>query len=204
MDSANIPDVLQDGGLALPPHQSRIKADGLQWAASYEIARRGGLASSERIEPPAVEGYRQALRGKNSADIKKAIEESRNGFGETYRQQQWEGEAIVSDSITTLPGLIEGCHSILGLSPEVVITQEDHKPKAIMAESEVCTPPAIPSIAECGNSTHHFNTSLKPIREDFLRFYFAEMGNPLRAMLYDSDEWMLPTNRGQLTREDGR
>ena len=43
-------------------HQSRIKADGSHWASEYEIARRGGLTSSKRIEPQAADGYLQDLR----------------------------------------------------------------------------------------------------------------------------------------------
>ena len=44
----------------------------------------GGLTTSKRIEPNAVGGYLQALRGKNTLEIKKSIEESRNAVGRSH------------------------------------------------------------------------------------------------------------------------
>ena len=69
-------------------HQSRIRADGLHWAAEYEIARRGGLASAKRIDPQAVGGYLQALMERN-ADIKKMIANCKTGTGGSRDLRNW-------------------------------------------------------------------------------------------------------------------
>ena len=97
------------------PHSPRIKPGGLRWAAEYEIARRGGLTSSKRIEPQAVEGYLQALRERNSADIKKMVAEGNTGTGRSRRPlptghdlAKLEGDAreVSRDASITL----ENCH----------------------------------------------------------------------------------------------
>lgn len=75
-------------------HQSRIKADGLRWAAGYEIARRGGLTSSKRIEPHAAGGSLQALRERYSAAIKKMIADCKTGAGESRRSQPWWNDQV--------------------------------------------------------------------------------------------------------------
>ena len=58
-------------------HLQRIRPEGMRWAAQYDLARRGELASEKRIEPNAVGGYLQALRTHHVAELKKSIEESR-------------------------------------------------------------------------------------------------------------------------------
>ena len=109
MVSAPIRDVLRRGGMHFPRHP-RVKPDGLQWAASYEIARRGGLASVKRIEPQAVGGYLQSLRGKNSAEIKKSIEESRNGFGRSHHFRGWVGLGVVKGAVARPTGFPDEPH----------------------------------------------------------------------------------------------
>ena len=62
-------------------HAQRIRPEGLHWAIQYDLTRRGGLLPSKRIETNAVEGYLQALRNQNAADVKKSVEGSRNNIG---------------------------------------------------------------------------------------------------------------------------
>ena len=69
------------GGRCLFSHDQRIRPEGLRWAAQYDIARRGGLSTGKRIDPVSVDGYLQALRTQNGAEMKKSIEESRGTVG---------------------------------------------------------------------------------------------------------------------------
>ena len=66
------------------PHTPRIKTGGSRCDSAYEIALRGGLTTSKRIEPRGAEGYLQALRWE-SAYIKKMVAEGKTGTGRSRR-----------------------------------------------------------------------------------------------------------------------
>ena len=43
---------------------------------------------------------------------------------------------------------------------------------------------------EFGDLAKHVNPCARPIPHDFLRFDCADMGKPMRGILYESDQWM--------------
>ena len=86
------------------PHAERMASDGGHWATQFELARRGGITSKKRIEPSGVAGYLQALRTKNTAGVKKMIDESKNNVGRDNSRRRSSG--IVPPGLT--------CHSCEG------------------------------------------------------------------------------------------
>ena len=188
-------------------HQSRIKHDGIHWAAAYELARRGGLTTSKRIEPSAVDGYLQALRGKNSLEIKKSIEESRNAVGRSHvarsesNRMEFRGDVSRTGegNITKSP-LVD--HPRGGSSDEIPVIdkrdegserKEDRRVLGAVTEeyeSEDKTEPVLFGLHDFNDLTEHVNPHVQPIPRDFLKFDCTDMEKPLREILYGSDHWM--------------
>lgn len=64
-----------------------IRPDGLHWTSAYEIARRGGMVASKIIAPRSADGYIQDSMEENSAEIKRAVDESRSNIGRSRNME---------------------------------------------------------------------------------------------------------------------
>ena len=198
-------------GICSFSHQSRIKHEGLRWAAAYELGRRGGLTTPKRIEPQSVEGYLQALSEKKTMEIRRAIEESRNANGRSsakktrwLREDEW---APTKDSQDGEEEVANGplVKSPMGLSFDLEEQREgpfhDDQDQLAPKCEGLCIAPDAHEPAEMAGpiflSPHDYcdlaenaTPCVQPVPRDFLRIDCSEMGNPTRGLLYESDKWM--------------
>ena len=199
-------------------HVSLIKPDGSHWASEYEIARRGGLTSSKRIEHQAVEGYLQDLRERNSAEIKRMISEGKTGTGRSRRpllnkicfthmvdkegpMRLRGGETHGSPTFEELPNSLEGTGAAEELDvedvSEVFPTMEKLPGEGTLVELSHPPVPVVLKEKEYNERTLQTNKLPSPIPRDLLRFDCTEMEQPLRELLYETDEWkkQIPTGK---------
>ena len=78
-----------------------INPEDAHWAAVRDVARRRGLTSSKRIGLKAADGYLHAPRERNSAEIEKSIEESRNQVGRKKHGsgEEWRWRGVLDQTI---------------------------------------------------------------------------------------------------------
>ena len=185
------------------PHQSRIKPDGLHWAEAYEMARRGGHASRKRIEHQVVEGYLQALREHNAAEIKRPIEEIRTNFGRSHHAQERECIGGPEGDVLPPPGLVNVRRIDGGTSMVVGENPVAHPLEETMACLEAKRKrPAMYGPEEYRRLTKRANVNLTTVNDDILRFDCAELGKHRRGFLYESDGWTQSANLGHVEWKD--
>ena len=177
-------------------HQSRIHPEGIQWAVTYELARRGCLTTSKAIEPKSVEGCVQALREKNTFAIRKSIEESRSAIGRSRvaegeicaesRSIQWKDSLVGEEGIANSP--LAGYprwkssdvgRTIVKLPENIAGVKRVGDLVTVMGNQELTeeTEPMCLAPQEFDDLAEHVNSCAQPIPRDFLRFDCADMEN---------------------------